>query len=200
MPIKRKTPNRLALLIIQLLFIIPAFGQIYPPDVCGIPGSWNNWVNDPDMGGPFDMQKVTTGTPRWTTSFQYTGNQGFEAFKFVSTSFGNPWGNQWAGNVSMMVNHLQPLTYGTPSDPDNNISLVQNRWYTVVFEDLGYVNTRAIFMETSAEPVSISGVMQNPVVVSSTDMVEVSATLSAEPSPKNISICVTAPTTGLPRR
>ncbi len=184
MPIKRKTPNRLALLIIQLLFIIPAFGQIYPPDGLRIPGSWNNWVNDPDMGGPFDMQKVTTGTPRWTTSFQYTGNQGFEAFKFVSTSFGNPWGNQWAGNVSMMVNHLQPLTYGTPSDPDNNISLVQNRWYTVVFEDLGYVNTRAIFMETSAEPVSISGVMQNPVVVSSTDMVEVSATLSAEPSPE----------------
>lgn len=184
MPIRRKTPNRFALLIIQLLFIVPAFAQIYPPDGLRMPGSWNNWVNDPEMGGPFDLQKVNTGTPRWTTTFQYTGNQGFDAFKFVSTSFGNPWGNQWAGNVSMTVNSLQPLTYGTPSDPDNNISLVQNRWYTVVFEDSGYANTRAIFMETSTEPAGIAGVMQNPVVVSSTDLVEVSASLSAMPSPE----------------
>lgn len=184
MSVNLKTTICIALLILQLFILLPTFAQIYPPDGLRMPGTWNNWVNDPNMGGPFDLQKVNSGTPRWVTTFKYTGNQGFDAFKFVSTSFGNPWGNQWAGNVNMTVNSLQNLTYGTPSDPDNNISLQQNHWYTVVFEDLGYVNSRVIFMETTAQPVSISGVMQNPVVVSSSDVVEVSASLSAEPSPE----------------
>jgi hypothetical protein len=184
MSVTIKTTIRIALLILQLFIILPTFPQIYQPDGLRMPGTWNNWVNDPNMGGPFDLQKQNEGTPRWTTTFQYTGNQGFDAFKFVSTSFGNPWGNQWAGNVSMTVNSLQTLTYGTPSDPDNNISLVQNHWYTVVFEDLGYANSSVIFMETTSEPVNISNVMQNPVVVSSTDIVEISATLSAVPSPE----------------
>lgn len=184
------TYKRLSIHSLSLLFALflsfTANGQIYEPDGLRMPGSWNNWVNDPGMGGAFDLQKQNTGTPRWTTTFQYTGTSGSQAFKFVSTSFGNPWGNQWAGNASATVNTFNTFTFGSPSDPDNNISLTQNRWYTVVFEDSGYANTRAIFMETSAEPVSISNIMQNPVVVSSSDVVTITASLSSSPSPQEI--------------
>jgi hypothetical protein len=180
---KRLSMQGLALLF-PLLLISPSFAQIYEPDGLRMPGTWNNWVNTLGMGGDFDLQKQNNGTPRWTTAFQYTGATGTNAFKFVSTSFGNPWGNQWAGNVSVGLNAFSSFVYGTPSDPDNSISLTQNKWYSVAFEDLGYANCRAVFMETSAGPVGISQVMQDPVIVSSTDAVEVSASLSAVPSPE----------------
>ena len=176
--------RNLLLLLLTMILSGTAFPQIYEPDGLRMPGTWNNWVNDPGMGGSFDLQKQHSGTPRWTTGFQYTGTSGANAFKFVSTSFGNPWGNQWAGNTAVSLNSLSSFTYGTPADPDNSISLTQNRWYSVVFEDLGYMNCRAVFMETSNEPVSIGNVLQNPVIVSASVAVEVSATLSAVPSPE----------------
>ena len=158
--------------------------QIYEPDGLRMPGTWNSWQNDPGMGGNFDLVKQHSGTPRWTTTFQYTGTTGSNAFKFVSTSFGDPWGNQWAGNTVVGLNTTENFIFGTPSDPDNSIQLTGNKWYTVVFEDLGYVNSRAVFMETSAQPVTISQVIQHPVVVGSADVVEIEASLSSSPSPE----------------
>jgi hypothetical protein len=173
---------------IFLLFFLVISGlsiaQIYEPDGLRMPGEWNAWANTTGMGGDFDLQKNSTGTPKWQTTFKYTGITGPQNFKFASTSFGNPWGNQWAGNASFPLNTLSALTYGTPSEPNNNINVSQNKWYTINFEDLGYANTRAIFMETSAEPVNIVSVQQHPLLVTSPDNVEISIQLSANPSPE----------------
>jgi len=165
-----------------LLMSFSLTAQIYEPDGLRMPGSWNEWNNTPNMGGPFELQKATGGTPRWTTTFQHTGESGAQQFKFVSTSFGDPWGNQWAGNENVVANNESSLTYGTPSDPDNSIVLQQNYWYTVVWRDNGYENTTAIFMETAVEPVSFVSLQQEPVLVTSQQPVTISVSLSATPS------------------
>jgi glycosidase len=172
-----------------LILLIPgmvtsAFSQIYEPDGLRMPGDWNAWTNTTGMGGAFDLQKIQSGTPRWQTTFQYTGTTGIQNFKFASTSFTNPWGNQWAGNTAVALNAFSNVTYGTPSDPNNQINVTQNKWYTLNFEDQGYANTRVIFMQTSAEPVSIVSVEQQPLMVTNQDPVSVVAQFSANPSPE----------------
>jgi hypothetical protein len=56
----------------------------------------------------------------------------------------------------MVVNTLQ--NYTKEGTSDNIANLIDGKWYTVNWEDLGYQDSRAIFMETSAEPVSITSV------------------------------------------
>jgi hypothetical protein len=174
-----------AITAITVLNISPTqgFTQIYEPDGLRLPGGWNGWVNSTDMGGDFDLQLISIGTLRWHTTFQYTGESVTQEFKFVSTSFGDPWGNQWAGNSSFEINTLNDLTYGTAPGPSNNsIPVNQNMWYTVVFEDNSYQNTQAIFMETSAEPVLITSVSEPEDEVEANNPVEVSITTSDVPS------------------
>ena len=158
--------------------------QIYEPDGLRMPGDWNAWANTTAMGGDFDLIKNSTGTLRWQTTFQYTGTTGNQEFKFVSTSFGNPWGNQWAGNASFTVNAFSTVTYGPTVDPNNKIAVTNNKWYAVNYEDLGYADTRAIFMETSSEPVEIVSAEQHPLLVTDQDNVTVTISLSAAPSPE----------------
>ncbi|MCX6266628.1 MAG: alpha-amylase family glycosyl hydrolase [Bacteroidetes bacterium] len=174
-----------ALLMILIAGTVAStYAQIYEPDGLRMPGDWNTWTNTPGMGGSFDLQKVQSGTPRWQTAFQFTGTSGAQNFKFVSTSFADPWGNQWAGNAAVTINGFSNLTYGTPSNPNNLVNVVNNKWYTVIFEDKGYANSRVVFMETSAEPVNIVSVEQQPLIVTSQDQVSVTAQLSATPSPE----------------
>ena len=175
---------------LRIVIILMLFGasfsktqaQIYEPDGLRMPGDWNEWANTPGMGGDFDLQKISSGTARWVTDFQYTGTTGEQQFKFVSTSFDNEWGNQWAANANVVPNEAGPFTYGTPSDPNNSIQMVQNHWYKVIWTDNGYANTNAIFLETATEPVSISQVSQNPMLVSNLVPVSVNASLSQTPS------------------
>jgi hypothetical protein len=54
------------------------------------------------------------------------------------------------------MNTLQ--LYTKEGAANNNITLVNGKWYTMNYEDLGYVDTRAIFMETSSEPIDINTV------------------------------------------
>jgi 1,4-alpha-glucan branching enzyme len=178
--------NNSILILVILMLLGSSFSktqaQIYEPDGLRMPGDWNVWANTPGMGGDFDLQKISSGTARWVTDFQYTGTSGAQQFKFVSTSFGNEWGNQWAGNANVIPNQAGEFIYGTPSDPNNSIQMVQNHWYKVIWTDNGYANTNAIFLETASEPVSISQVSQNPVLVSNMVPVSVNASLSAVPS------------------
>ncbi|MBS4013609.1 MAG: T9SS type A sorting domain-containing protein [Bacteroidetes bacterium] len=174
-----------AILIFSLWPVI-SNSQIYVPDGVRMPGAWNGWTNTTGMGGSFDLQRISSGTLRWQTIFQYTGTTGAQQFKFVSTSFSNPWGNQWAANTTVGLNSLQNFTYGTPSEPNNSISVTQNKWYTVIFEDSGYENTRAVFMETDAQPVNITAVVQTPPLVEATDNVLITTNLSASPSAQEI--------------
>ncbi|MGC8866223.1 MAG: alpha-amylase family glycosyl hydrolase [Bacteroidales bacterium] len=158
--------------------------QIYQPDGVRMPGTWNGWANITGMGGPFDLQVINQGILRWQTAFQFTGNSGVQEFKFVSTAFGDPWGNQWAANTNVSLNQLNTFTYGTPSDPNNKVSLTSGKWYTVVFEDKGYADTRAIFMETSAQPVDLVSVSRQPLLVDPGQPASITAQLSGVPSPE----------------
>lgn len=181
--------NRIALVQYITVILILGLGiprvqaQIYPPDGLRMPGDWNNWENHTGMGGDFDLQRIATGTLRWQTRFQYTGETGPQDFKFVSTTgFDNDsWGNQWAANTSVSLNILETFNYGTPAHPDNTVELTQNNWYTVVFEDNGYANARAVFMETNQEPVKVASLSQQPLLVEEMQEVEVHIQLESLP-------------------
>jgi hypothetical protein len=187
MTVKQQLIKLLGLFTLVVLLVMGVSNtgkaQIYEPDGLRMPGDWNAWANTPDMGGDFELQKISTGTARWVSSFQYTGTTGTQQFKFVSTSFSNPWGNQWAANENVGINQVSDFTYGTPSDPNNSILMTQNRWYTVVWKDNGYANTTAVFMETASAPVEIAEVTQQPVLVTNLDPVTITGQLSASPNP-----------------
>lgn len=176
----------LLLMVMFTAAVTESKAQIYPPDGVRMPGDWNSWTNNTGMGGDFDLQRITTGTLRWQTAFHYTGSTEIQNFKFVSTGFGEPWHNQWAENTNVNIDAIAFFTYGVTDLNENSISVVHDKWYTVVFEDNGYQNTRAIFMETSGQPVSISSVSQVPVVAGADDAVEVAAQLSATPSAEEL--------------
>lgn len=181
---KNTTTTSPALMVfIVALFFSPFYGksQIFAPDGLRMPGDWNNWTNETGMGGDFDLSRITSGTLRWKTSFQYAGESGAQSFKFVSTSFGDPWGNEWAGNTNVALNTAETFMYGTPSNPENQITLSQGNWYTVVFEDNGYTNSRAVFLETSQQPVLITSVTQEPLLVGNQEDATITANLSAMP-------------------
>lgn len=174
------------LIVVCMIFWVfysqQSIAQIYQPDGVRMPGSWNGWANTTGMGGPFDLQVINQGTLRWQTIFQFTGISGVQEFKFVSTAFGDPWGNQWAANTNVILNQLNTFVYGTPSDPNNKVVLNSGKWYTVIFEDKGYVSTRAIFMETSAQPVEIVTVSRQPLLVDPGQPAIITAQLSGNPS------------------
>ncbi len=143
--------------------------QIWEPEGLNMPGAWNSWNNPPAnnlalasstqvTGGR--VVKFPTGIPRWQTIFSVaeTGGDivgGTYAWLFTSGSLSNPWGNKWS-NVNVIMNTLQLYTY--QANPDNTITVANMKWYTMNYEDAGYMNTRAIFMETSAQPVNIASV------------------------------------------
>ena len=153
--------------------------QIYAPEGLNMPGAWNTWINPPTnnlvlasstqvTGGK--VVKIATGTPRWQTSFSVaaTGGDltgGTYEWLFTSGSSSNYYQNKWAA-VTITMNTLQ--LYTKEGTANNSITLVNGKWYTMNFEDLGYVDTRAIFMETSAAPVDISTVSVPVSVIANT--------------------------------
>ena len=131
-----------------------AHAQITEPDGVRIPGDWNSWANTHNMGGDFDLTKTTDGLDRWTTTFEYTGSTGSVNFKFASGGSGGEWANQWAchGFTVDAVNSV-----GMCGTSNNTASMTQNNHYTFIFKDNGYATTSVCLMETSADPVAISG-------------------------------------------
>ncbi|MFZ4708131.1 MAG: fibronectin type III domain-containing protein, partial [Bacteroidales bacterium] len=169
--------------------------QIYAPEGLNMPGTWNGWTNPPTnnlalasstqvAGGR--VTKITTGTTRWQTIFSVAASGadlvgGTYSWAFTSGSLGNPWGNKWVG-TTVTMNTLQSYTYN--SGPDNSTTLTNGKWYTMNWKDSGYAGTSAIFMETSAAPVTISSVVQNPLDgdVISNEAVTITVTTSAAPA------------------
>lgn len=158
------------ILLIMLVswFAPPASAQIYEPEGLNMPGQWNDWVNPPAnpalasstqvAGG--QIIKISTGIPRWQTIFSVAASGGDLVggsydFLFTSGPADNAFNNKWA-SVNVSQNTLQ--TYSYQGATDNNISLTNGHWYTMNWEDSGYEDTRAIFMETGAEPVDILSV------------------------------------------
>jgi hypothetical protein len=178
-----KMPFALVFLF-SILFNINAQAQIYAPEGVNLPGDWNGWTNYPAVGpflsdvhgGSFNL--ITAGTRRYSTTFQATNTT--NGFKFTSGPSGNPYGNAW-GNPTVAMNTLQTYNVG---GGNANATLVNGKWYTVNFKDNGYLDTEAIFMETTSAPITISSVAQLPIAgsVNPSDIVAVTASLSAAPS------------------
>jgi len=182
-----------------LLLNFSATSQIFAPEGVNITGSFIGFQNPPVdhlafgnenqlPGGKIKL--ITTGIRRWQTTFSCADTalfptadvqQGDYTFLFTSGPTGNPFGNKWAG-ANVIMNTLQNYTYNTGAD--NTISLVNNSYYTVNFEDAGYTNNRSIFMVTSAAPVTIDSVIQLPAggLIQANIPVVITGLLSAAPS------------------
>ena len=158
-----------ALLAAFFILLIPNTtlqAQIYEPEGLNMPGLWNGWTNPPANNLALAsatqvpdgrVTKINVGTIRWQTIFSVAASgadilPGTYPWLFTSGPEANPWNNKWSG-VTVTMNSLQTYTYQSPTD--NSATLVENKWYTMNWEDVGYADTRAIFMQTSAEPAEI---------------------------------------------
>jgi hypothetical protein len=168
--------------------------QIYEPEGLNMPGAWNGWTNPPTnnlalasytqvTGG--EVTKITTGTTRWQTIFNAAASGadvvgGTYEWLFTSGSTGSPYGNKWGSVGTVSMNTLQNYAIG---GANNSITIINGKWYTMNWKDSGYAGTSAIFMETSAAPVSISSVVQNPLDGSVNSNVAVTITVTTSTAP-----------------
>lgn len=181
--------------IIILALINSHYGisQIYEPEGLNMPGAWNSWTNPPTNNLALASSTqvtngrvvlITTGTRRWQTIFSVAASGGDVVgnsyqWLFTSGPSGNPIANKWAG-VNVSMNTIQ--NYSHNSGVDNTVTLTNGRWYTVNWRDNGYAGTSAIFMETSANPVTLNSLSFTPENPAPTEAVTVTLTTSAAPS------------------
>lgn len=170
--------------------------DIWVPEGLNLPGGWNNWSNPPYSnlalasstqvsGGR--VTKITTGTPRWQTWFHVAASGGditggSYPFLFTSGPAASPWSNTWK-NVTVVMNTLQTYTFQGSSD--NQITVVNGKWYTMNWKDNGYTSTQAVFLETSAQPVAIGNVVV-PATVASGAPVSITFTTSGIPCQEEV--------------
>jgi hypothetical protein len=169
-----------------------SFAQIYAPEGLNMPGDWNSWGNPPATGSPLGnefqvsgggLKKLTDGLTRWKTTF--TGLSGGQ-FLFTSGPSAQPWNNKW-NETTIVMNTLQNYTF-QGGGANNSITCNPAKHYTMVWKDNGYSNTQAIFMETSAAPITVSSTSQNPTAgnITPSDAVDVTITLSGAKSSEEI--------------
>jgi len=172
--VKRIIPITLVTFMISICSSVSLKAQIWEPEGLNLPGLWNGWTNPPanalalasytQVPGGL-VTKINTGTARWHTTIKVaaTGGDvvgGSYPFLFTSGPAASPWQNTWK-DVTVVMNTLQDYTYNGIAD--NQITVVDGKWYTVNWKDNGYASSKAIFMETSANPVSITSVTQFPI-------------------------------------
>jgi hypothetical protein len=175
---------------------VPCIAQIFEPEGLNLPGQWNGFTNPPDSGSVFGsftqtlggVQLINSGTRRWQTHIQVADNgadalPGSTSFLFTSGPSSNAYVNKWAG-VNVISDSLQ--NYQFNSGADNSINLLNNKVYTMNWEDRGYMTNRAIFMETSEIPVQIENLISNPSSnsVNPNTPVQIQIQLSNSPSPE----------------
>ena len=187
------------LIALFTLVVSSVAAQIYEPEGLNMPGLWNGWTNLPTnnlaLANPNQVPggrlvKITQGQPRWQTIFSVGASGadlegGSYEFVFSSGPSGSPWNNTWK-NASFGMNTLTNVTFN--SGANNSITISNGKWYTMNWIDAGHTNTQAIFMETSAQPVTLSSASQSPTNgnVESTDVVTVTVTASAAPSAEEL--------------
>ncbi|MBU2556121.1 MAG: hypothetical protein KKF98_16850, partial [Bacteroidetes bacterium] len=186
----------LSLLLLFFTMGIAVKAQIYAPEGLNMPGTWNGWTNPPANNLAFASSTqvadgrvvlIDAGTLRWQTTFSVaaTGGDitgGTYTWLFTSGPETNAFANKWA-DVTVSMNSLQEYTYQGAAD--NSLTVADGYWYTMNWEDAGYGNTRAIFMETSAEPVAITSVSVPATVLPDEDVV-IGVTTAAAPSPEEL--------------
>jgi hypothetical protein len=198
---------KVKLLVMTLIGISASFlissgtanAQIWEPEGLNLPGLWNGWTNPPVNnlalasftqvpGGK--VTKITTGTVRWQTIVKVAASGGdviggSYPFLFTSGATATPWQNTWK-DVTVIMNTLQDYTYNGTND--DQVTVNNGFWYTINWKDNGYSPSKAIFMETAGNPVSINTVTQSPLPgsVSPGQDVTVTLTLSSNASPQEL--------------
>ncbi len=188
-----KKKSFILLLTLAAIISLNTQAQIYEPEGLNMPGDWDSWANPPTnlvlanpnqtVGGL--LVKQNNAVPRWTTTINVaaTGgdlSEGFYSWIFTSGPDGNYFQNKWS-SVDVTIDDLQNYTYGGADD--NTVALENDFYYTMVWEDIGYVDSRAIFMKTSLEPVEILTVSE-PTGINANEAVDVDFTIAAAPCPE----------------
>ena len=182
-------------LLISVFIAINANSQIYQPEGLNMPGSWNGWQNPPtnalflasatQVAGGW-VHRIELGQPIYQTMFstlpdgQLSG--GGYRFLFTSGPSDNPWQNKWT-DVVVQIDSLQTyIWHNDGGGSDDSVFLENNKFYVVNWEDLGYQDTKAIFMQLSSRPANIDTVLQYPAAVYDTDSVYISIQLDTTPA------------------
>lgn len=184
--------------ILMLLFVSPVVttAQIFEPEGINMPGTWNNFTNPPAEGSVFgsstqvngQVTPITLGQRRWQTTIHIASSNadtsaGTYDWLFTSGPEGNAFANKWAG-VNVVMNTLQEYSFN--DGEDNEITVENNKYYTVNWEDLGYQNSRAIFMETSSMPANFLNLSFQPESPSSSETVLVTINVENAPSAEEL--------------
>ncbi len=200
-----KRNNQRSIFTLMLIFVLVAVmnlrsdAQIYAPEGLNMPGDWAAWANPPEnpvFAGTAQtangtVRLVPLGSPFYQTMFHVSAVDGHitggtYTFKYTSGPLDNIWQNQW-GNTNVQLNAIQEYTYGqagTGEPEPNNISVTNNHWYVANWDNVGYENTRAIFMELSAEPVELTAVTMSPLMPTDADPVEITLQTTVAPAPE----------------
>jgi len=155
-------------------FSFIAYSQIVVKDGVNISGDWTLWQNPPANKINFASDSEVTGggvhlipktMRRYHTTFYVDTlasadtSAGNYNFYFSSGPSSNPSQHRWGGVVPVKTDSIMSYTLGGSAGA-NQIYVYDGRWYTVNFEDKGYYDSKAIFMETKSKPVTIDSVQQ----------------------------------------
>ncbi len=183
----KRIRQTISIILIVILKLNSLTGQIYDPEGINMPGSWNDWANPPtnsvlasaeQAGGSMRLDATLN---IYQTRFATPTNVAAGSYEFLFSSGPETdyWKNKWA-DANFTLNTVQNITLNGTNN--NTVTLSDNKWYVVNYENNNYTNTRAVFMELSAEPVSITNVTRDIASPTSDENVTVSVTCSAAPS------------------
>ncbi|PLX19452.1 MAG: hypothetical protein C0599_10920 [Salinivirgaceae bacterium] len=178
------------ILIISLDFSQVLFGQIYEPEGINMPGSWDSWNQPPSVSALASEGQATgtivyrdMGVDNYHTIIAVAASGadivgGTYDWLFTSGPTIGYYNNKW-GSVTVSMNTIQSYT---KEGSNNSITVANGNWYIMNFQDNNYTNTNAIFMETSAAPVTLDALSYSPSgTIEPWDEVEVTITTSAAP-------------------
>ncbi len=165
---KAKKSKYLFTILFAFIFnFLSVEAQIYAPEGLNMPGSYNGWTNPPTnpvlagiQGSGTLLPTTGLGVNHYQTIFSTPTNLAAGSYEFLFTSgtTSDYWLNKWA-NANFTVNTITNLTFNGTNN--NTVSFSNNKYYVVNWEDNGYVNTRAVFMELNSAPVTITNVTQD---------------------------------------
>jgi hypothetical protein len=171
---------------------IPAFGQIYGPEGVNMPGTYDSptWSNPPTKpalqgietpGGLFLLDN-SLATAKYKTVIHVAAAGDFATgtydFKVSSGPTSNYWANSWGKGGTMALNTVEPMYFG---GGNSTLTFNDAKYYTVNFQDAGYVNSNMVVMETVAPPITFSAVTRSAAIYAGTP-VTITITGSAAPS------------------
>jgi len=178
----------LYILLFSQILTAQTVEQIYHPEGVNMPGDWNSWTNSNDSTamGNFKMNYRSVGGGQYITrlNVKATGTDvvgGTYKMLFTSGPESNTFQNKWT-NTTLVLNSTANLVLNTGSD--NNVTVENGFYYSFVFDDKGYNDSRVSMMRTSGIPVFIDSVLGLPTQsITSGEVVSVNIKLN---TPKSV--------------